>query len=63
LLLDGTRDRGALLRELAQLIKSGAITVNRTGKPAADIDEAITDLEEELDRSLNSLARRAVLVA
>jgi methyltransferase-like protein/SAM-dependent methyltransferase len=63
LLLDGTRRRSALLQELGELIKSGAIVVSDRGKAAADIDEAMTYLRDGLDANLSTLARRAVLVA
>ena len=63
LLLDGTRDRAALLEELGELVKSGAVPVINDGKPAADIHEALGYLRDGLDTNLAKLARLAVLVA
>jgi methyltransferase-like protein len=63
LLLDGTRDRTALLKDLGELVKSGAVPVINDGKPEADIHEALGYLRDGLDRNLAGLARLAVLVA
>lgn len=63
LLLDGTRDRSALLNDLGESLKSGVIVVNQTGKLAVTIDEATRALGSSLEANLRSLARLAVLVA
>lgn len=62
-LLDGARDRAALLRELGEAVRAGAIPVLRDGKPVDDVVEAQRVLADELDRSLAGLARCALLVA
>jgi hypothetical protein len=58
-LLDGTRDRSALVRELAELVESGDASLPRDGAPVVDARQA---LSEGLDENLKSLARSAVLV-
>jgi hypothetical protein len=63
LLLDGTRDRDALLHDLGALVRSGAATLVREGKPVSDLQEALQHLADELDGNLASLARLAMLVA
>jgi methyltransferase-like protein/trans-aconitate methyltransferase len=63
MLLDGTRDRATLLRDLGALVESGAATVSHEGKPVRDVQEALQYLADELEANLMSLARSAVLVA
>lgn len=62
-LLDGTRDRPALLKELNALVQSGAAAVLRQGQPITDLDEAGRILGDELENNLTGLARAAVLIA
>ena len=62
-LLDGTRDRQELLRELKELVKSGAAVIRQDGQPVSDLEKAQEILERELEQSLDALARSALLVA
>jgi methyltransferase-like protein len=63
LLLDGTRDRAALLCDLTGLIKSGTATFNVDGRPIDDLDPNLADLSDGLEKNLEDLARLGVLVA
>jgi hypothetical protein len=62
MLLDGTRDRAALLAELGALVKTGAVTVCHDGKPVADPQESLQRLASGLETNLASLVRLALLV-
>ena len=62
-LLDGTRDRQELLRELKELVKSGAAVIRQDGQPVSDLEKAQEILARELEQSLEALARSALLVA
>ena len=62
-LLDGTRDRAALLEELGKLVTSGATPVYRDGKLVTDPKEALEVLASQLEPSLANLARLGVLIA
>jgi hypothetical protein len=63
-LLDGTRDRPALLAELRALLEAGVPLLDDGDQPASDSDQpASASLEEHLERNLSSLARHALLVA
>jgi methyltransferase-like protein/trans-aconitate methyltransferase len=62
MLLDGTRDRAALLAELGALVKTGAVTVCHDGKPVTDPQESLQRLAGGLETNLASLARLALLV-
>lgn len=59
LLLDGTRDRAALLNELRRMIESNEVSIE-TGNSDDPRDEQ-ENLSAGLERSLNSLARLALL--
>ncbi len=61
-LLDGTRDRAALLEELGKRVTSGGPLVYRDGKPVTEPKEALEVLAAELEPSLLNLARLGVLV-
>src|SRR5262249_19761246 len=41
MLLDGTRDREALLKDLSSLLKSGQVVMHREGRAVNDRDEAL----------------------
>ena len=60
-LLDGTRDRAALLEELGKTVMSGATPIYSDGKPV-EPQKAIEMLSTMLDTSLMSLARLGLLV-
>jgi methyltransferase-like protein/predicted O-methyltransferase YrrM len=62
LLLDGTRDRAALLKHLGELANSSAVGVNHNSKTARDVRQISSGLRDGLDTNLASLARLAVLV-
>ena len=62
LLLDGTRDRSALLRDLTGLIKSGEATFGVDGRPICEPDLALGELSDGLEENLADLARLGVLV-
>ena len=62
-LLDGTRDRAALLDSLAGLLESGEVTWDQVGAPAEDPHERRRGLEEGLERNLVRLGTLALLVA
>jgi hypothetical protein len=63
LLLDGTRDRAALLHDLDEAVKSGGMMISGSGLPAGEIQDAPKQLRDGLDANLKNLARLAVLVA
>jgi methyltransferase-like protein len=63
MLLDGTRDRAGLFRDLGQIVRSGAATFMHEGKPVTDAQEALRHLADGLEAYLKSLARSAVLIA
>jgi methyltransferase-like protein/SAM-dependent methyltransferase len=63
-LLDGSRDRGALLDRLAALVESGAVDVEKdNGAPVGDPQEVRRFLAVELERKLAELGEMALLVA
>jgi SAM-dependent methyltransferase/methyltransferase-like protein len=61
-LLDGTRDRAALLDALADLAASDVLTIRREGRPLRDAAEARELLGGSLGPCLRRLARAALLV-
>ncbi|MDE3181628.1 MAG: methyltransferase regulatory domain-containing protein [Acidobacteriota bacterium] len=63
LLMDGTRDRPALLREMERRAASGELTVEQNGEPVRDAAKAREVLENGMDQNLAKLARLAMLVA
>ncbi len=63
LLLDGTRDRAALVEDLAALVASGEVALERDGGPVHDRQKAVKILADELEPALVKLARLALLVA
>ncbi len=62
-LLDGTRDRENLGRELAALVKSGAVILEENGRPLEGDATIAAFLASGLEVSLNQLARMALLVS
>jgi methyltransferase-like protein len=63
MLLDGTRDRAALLRDLGAMVQSGAATFMHEGRAVTDAREALRHLADGLESYLTGLARSAVLIA
>jgi methyltransferase-like protein/cyclopropane fatty-acyl-phospholipid synthase-like methyltransferase len=62
-LLDGTRDRAALLAELSALVREGRITVPRDGQPVTNLEEALRLLADGLEQNLATVARLRLLTA
>ncbi|MGE0826406.1 MAG: methyltransferase regulatory domain-containing protein [Candidatus Binatia bacterium] len=62
-LLDGSRDRGAVIEALMALVESSTLAIEREGGGESTIDEIRTFLAAELDRNLDQLAQQALLVA
>jgi len=63
MLLDGTRDRQALLAELGRLVESGQVVMQREGKEILEAREAMKALTDELEQNLIKIARLALLTA
>jgi methyltransferase-like protein len=63
LLLDGTRDRAAILQGLGPLIESGAVRLKRDNEPVTDCAGAMHLLAEQLEDALKNVARVPLLVA
>lgn len=63
LLLDGTRDRAALLDELAAFVKSSVAAKQQRGEAVVDLQKALDELSNELDQNLAKLARLGLLIA
>jgi methyltransferase-like protein/2-polyprenyl-3-methyl-5-hydroxy-6-metoxy-1,4-benzoquinol methylase len=62
MLLDGKRDRKALLDELAKLVKDGTLVAQQNGKPIKEGESLRTMLSEFLGKSLQHFAEAALLV-
>ena len=62
-LLDGTRDRSALLSDLAALVTCGAVTVTGEAGPPSDVDAALEQLSNGLEKNLLELARLGLLIS
>jgi methyltransferase-like protein len=62
-LMDGTRDRAAILNQMTGLIASGEVAVHREGQPMEDAGEAVRFITEHFEESLARMARLALLVA
>jgi hypothetical protein len=61
-LLDGTRDRPALVDELARRVAAGAIQLHHDGRPVLDPAHARALLAEPVERSLHKIASEALLL-
>jgi methyltransferase-like protein/protein-L-isoaspartate O-methyltransferase len=61
--LDGTRDRAALVAELAALVESGEIGRDQVGVTSGDAHELRRALREGLERNLARLGRLGLLAA
>jgi methyltransferase-like protein/SAM-dependent methyltransferase len=62
-LLDGTRDRAALVEALAAKARAGELSVQKSGRPVTDPAELRAALAGLLGPALESLARDALLTA
>jgi methyltransferase-like protein/ubiquinone/menaquinone biosynthesis C-methylase UbiE len=63
MLLDGTRDKDDLLRELSKLVESGQIKIRREDETVAHSGAALEVLSKELEQNLTKVARLGLLVA
>ena len=61
-LLDGSRDRTALLKDLGETVKTGSMPIYYEGKSSVDLQKALEILPAQLDVSLASLVRLGLLV-
>jgi methyltransferase-like protein/trans-aconitate methyltransferase len=61
-LLDGTRDRAAVIETLAQLVADKTLVVHEKGKQVADPDQVRMILGKVLEDALPSLARKHLLL-
>jgi hypothetical protein len=61
-LLDGTRDRPALLQCVKKLVDDGTLVVNENGASSEDAAKAKGDLSEAVEEGLAKLAANALLV-
>lgn len=62
-LLDGSRDRAALLGDLFTLVERGNLTGQKDGNPITDFDIARQTIDAELEETLTELGKKALLVA
>jgi methyltransferase-like protein/2-polyprenyl-3-methyl-5-hydroxy-6-metoxy-1,4-benzoquinol methylase len=62
-LLDGTRDRTALVEALVGLVANKSLTVEKEGKIVRDPQELTKIMAIELDKALERYGRQAVLVS
>jgi methyltransferase-like protein len=62
-LLDGSRDRTALLDDLSRLVETGTLTIQKDGAPVSDLETARQTIATELENKLTEIGRNALLVA
>lgn len=62
-LLDGTRDRAALLEELQTYVKTDVATQLKTDGTTIDIEKVLQDVSNDLENNLAKLARLGLLIA
>ncbi len=61
-LLDGSRDRAAVIDTLAQLVADKTLVVHEKGQPVADLAQVRTILSKVLEDAIPSLARKNLLL-
>lgn len=61
-LLDGSRDRAAILKALSPLIERREVVLQRGGRPVDELGHALQMLAEELPAQLERLARLGLLM-
>ncbi|MFO0846946.1 MAG: class I SAM-dependent methyltransferase [Gemmataceae bacterium] len=61
-LLDGTKDKAALVAELTKVAQTGALTVQKDGLTIYDPKEIVSALESVMDQAMANIARLALLV-
>jgi methyltransferase-like protein/cyclopropane fatty-acyl-phospholipid synthase-like methyltransferase len=62
-LLDGSRDRTALLDDLSRLVETGTLTVQKDGEPVTDLETAWQIIAAELEDKLVEIGKNALFVA
>jgi len=62
-LLDGSRDRSALLDDLSQLVESGNLTAQKDGESITDLAIARQTIATALEEKLVEIGKKALLVA
>ena len=62
MLLDGTRDRAALRKDLLELFKSGNLTLQEGDQPVVDMQIVEKRIDAESETILQDLAHAAVLM-
>lgn len=62
-LLDGTRDRAQLMKEMSKLVADGTLMVEQEGKSVAGGDSLNQILGDAIDRCLTRFTKAALLVA
>lgn len=62
-LLDGSRDRAALLDDLSRLVELGPLTIQKDTEPVSDLATARQTIATELENKLAEIGRNALLVA
>ena len=62
-LLDGSRDRAALLNDLSTLVDMGDLTIQKDGEPITDLEIARQTIATELEEKLVEIGKNALLVA
>jgi methyltransferase-like protein len=61
-LLDGTRDRAAIVAKMAEWAADGVFEVSRSGQPVSDPAQLREAVAACLDEGLQTLAKNALLV-
>ena len=62
MLLDGTRDRAALRKDLLELFKSGILTLQQGDQPVVDMQIVEKRIDAESETVLQDLAHAGVLM-
>jgi methyltransferase-like protein/2-polyprenyl-3-methyl-5-hydroxy-6-metoxy-1,4-benzoquinol methylase len=62
-LVDGTRDKAALVEGMVALVKEGVLSLKREGKPVEDSEFIQTTMEKVVENGLTYLKNNALLVA
>jgi methyltransferase-like protein len=61
-LLDGTRDRPALIEHLSEMVEKGMLVVKEEGNSSANAEKTKADMSEAVEEGLAKLAANALLV-
>jgi methyltransferase-like protein/SAM-dependent methyltransferase len=61
-LLDGTRDRAALVEECVAAVNAGRLRLDRDGREVTDATDVKTTLAAIIDQPLTALAKQALLI-